>query len=106
MTAYLYHVFSGERIRSLEECDESLVYHFTVRRIAEQLQMPTENLLTPDLLRRVAWSPPQPADAASIGEALAELGARPWQLEATSHRIAEAFVKAAQSLEDAAHEPS
>ena len=39
--------------------------------------MPTENLLTPDLLRRVAWSPPDPVTAASIGEALEALGARP-----------------------------
>ena len=30
--------------------------------------MPTENLLTPDLLRRVAWSPPAPLSAASVGD--------------------------------------
>lgn len=77
-----------------------------VTEAAEQLGMPVENVLTPDHLRRVAWQPPAEPTAANVSEALAALGARPWQLEATSHRIAEAFVKAAQSLEDAAHEPS
>jgi ribonuclease D len=77
-----------------------------VTEAAEELGMPVENVLTPDHLRRVAWQPPAEPTVANVSDALAELGARPWQLEATSHRIAEAFVKAAQSLEDAAHEPS
>jgi ribonuclease D len=77
-----------------------------VTEAAEELGMPVENVLTPDHLRRVAWQPPAEPTVANVSDALAELGARPWQLEATSHRIAEAFVKAAQSVEDAAHEPS
>ncbi|WP_375384321.1 ribonuclease D [uncultured Microbacterium sp.] len=64
---------------------------------AEELHMPTENLLTPDLLRRVAWVPPAEATAQQIGEALAELGARRWQIEETSQRIADAFVESLQS---------
>ena len=62
--------------------------------------MPTENLLTPELLRRVAWSPPElPATAEAIGAALAELGARDWQIAQTAQLIADAFV---QSVQDAA----
>jgi ribonuclease D len=68
-----------------------------VEALAEQLQMPTENLLTPDLLRRVAWSPPEPLSAASIGGALAELGARPWQIAQTAQLIADAFVQSVQT---------
>lgn len=68
-----------------------------VETLAEQLQMPTENLLTPELLRRVAWSPPQPTTEASIGEALAELGARPWQIAQTAQLIADAFVQSVQT---------
>jgi ribonuclease D len=64
---------------------------------AEELRMPTENLLTPELLRRVAWTPPQPLSAATIGAALAELGARPWQIEQTAQLIADAFVQSVQS---------
>ena len=68
-----------------------------VEALAEELNMPTENLLTPDLLRRVAWSPPEPLSAVSIGDALAELGARPWQIAQTAQLIADAFVQSVQS---------
>ncbi|MDQ2660505.1 MAG: ribonuclease D [Actinomycetota bacterium] len=70
--------------------------------VAEQVGMPVENLLTPDHLRRLAWTPPPVRDAASIGAALTALGARPWQVEATAQRIAEAFVEASQTVQDAA----
>ncbi|WP_396656420.1 HRDC domain-containing protein [Microbacterium sp.] len=69
---------------------------------AEALRMPTENLLTPELLRRVAWSPPAEITAESIGAALAELGARPWQVAETAWLIADAFVSSTQDPRDAA----
>ena len=74
-----------------------------VAEVAEQLVMPVENVLTPDHLRRLAWRPPAELTTEAVRDALAALGARPWQVEATSQRIALAFVAAAQSLEDAAH---
>ncbi|MFE6966478.1 HRDC domain-containing protein [Agromyces sp. NPDC057679] len=77
-----------------------------VAELAESLEMPVENLLTPDFLRRVAWSPPAPADAESIGSALAALGARPWQIAATAQIIAAAFVGASQALLDATSDDS
>ena len=72
-----------------------------VEAVAGELQMPVENLLTPDLLRRVAWAPPASVDANSIGLALAELGARPWQIEQTSQVIADAFVASVQGVSEA-----
>lgn len=72
-----------------------------VEQRAEELRMPTENLLTPELLRRVAWSPPEPATAASIGDALATLGARPWQIAQTAQLIADGFVDSVQSVSEA-----
>lgn len=60
---------------------------------AERQRMPIENLLTPDLLRRLAWDPPRPATAESIARRLAALGARPWQTVATAPIIAAAFVE-------------
>ena len=63
---------------------------------AEALAMPTENLLTPDTLRRLAWSPPDPVTPESIGEALQVLGARRWQIERTAQVIADAFVESVQ----------
>ena len=43
----------------------------------------SENLITPDHLRRLAWRPPTPVTAESVDQALADLGARPWQRELT-----------------------
>jgi ribonuclease D len=63
-----------------------------VEQRAEELSMPTENLLTPELLRRVAWAPPAEVSAESVAAALAELGARRWQIEQTAQVIAQAFV--------------
>ena len=73
---------------------------------AEQLHMPTENLLTPELLRRLAWEPPSESDARLIGAALAELGARPWQIEETAQLIADAFVESTQRVEEASEAAS
>lgn len=71
----------------------------TVTAIAESLDLPVENLITPDTLRRVAWAPPEPVDADTIGGALADLGARPWQVEAIAAPVAADFVAAHQSPE-------
>ncbi|MFD8031593.1 HRDC domain-containing protein [Streptomyces sp. NPDC059717] len=52
-----------------------------VSALAEQLNMPQENLVSPDTVRRVCWEPPPSADAESVAAALAGHGARPWQVE-------------------------
>ncbi|GAA3866165.1 ribonuclease D [Leifsonia kafniensis] len=68
--------------------------------LSEALAIPTENILTPDFLRRVCWAPPAGEDAESIAATLSELGARPWQIEATAQLIADAFVDARQTTPD------
>lgn len=65
--------------------------------LSEERSIPVENLLTPETLRRVAWTPPEEVTAASIASALAEWGARPWQIEATAQVIAQAFVGSTQT---------
>lgn len=60
--------------------------------IAARWSLPVENLLQPDLLRRLCWSPPLPADPGAIREYLTAAGARPWQVELTAAPIAQAFV--------------
>ncbi|MGX9884534.1 HRDC domain-containing protein [Streptomyces sp. NPDC002276] len=52
-----------------------------VSAVAEGLNMPQENLITPDTVRRVCWEPPKNVDVESVGAALAGYGARPWQVE-------------------------
>ncbi|MFJ8164070.1 HRDC domain-containing protein [Streptomyces sp. NPDC096136] len=52
-----------------------------VSELAEGLNLPQENLITPDTVRRLCWEPPRRADADAVAEALAGYGARPWQVE-------------------------
>ncbi|PWC08042.1 ribonuclease D [Mycetocola zhujimingii] len=68
--------------------------------VAESLSIPLENVLTPEMLRRLAWTPPVPLDAATVGDALRGLGAREWQIEATAQTIALAFVEGNQTASE------
>ncbi|MFJ9731922.1 ribonuclease D [Streptomyces sp. NPDC101171] len=52
-----------------------------VSALAEQLNMPQENLVSPDTVRRVCWEPPAAVTAGTVADALAGHGARPWQVE-------------------------
>jgi ribonuclease D len=58
--------------------------------LAEEHKLPVENLLEPALLRRVAWELP-PGD---LADALAEGGARPWQVGLAAPVLAAAFAAA------------
>ena len=66
-------------------------------RVAEERAIPSENLLTPDYLRRLCWDPPQPETAASISAFLLDKGARPWQISLVAEALEQAFVDAHQS---------
>ncbi|MEV5970104.1 ribonuclease D [Streptomyces sp. NPDC051921] len=52
-----------------------------VSALAEELNLPQENLITPDTVRRVCWEPPSPAGPDTVAAALTGHGARPWQVE-------------------------
>jgi ribonuclease D len=60
-------------------------------RLAEQWSVPVENLLSPDLVRRLLWTPPSPADEATVAAALRAGGAREWQVELTRDLLTEAI---------------
>jgi ribonuclease D len=60
--------------------------------IAERYELPMENLITPDHLRRLAWRPPSPLTGDSVDHTLASLGARPWQRELTVAAITKAMI--------------
>ncbi len=64
---------------------------------AQRLELPVENLLAPDTLRRLAWSPPEPLDPATVAAAMRDAEARPWQVAATAEKVVTAFVEADQS---------
>ncbi|MBS4751718.1 ribonuclease D [Nocardioides sp. zg-ZUI104] len=66
--------------------------------LASEHRLPTENLLTPDHLRRVMWSPPATREPAELLEAivdqLRELGARSWQIGLTASALTSAVLQA------------
>ena len=59
--------------------------------IAEDIVMPIENLLLPDTVRRLAWTPPPTADPDSVGVFLRGRGAREWQVGLTAEPLAAAL---------------
>jgi ribonuclease D len=63
----------------------------TVTGIAEDVVMPTENLLLPDTVRRLAWAPPKAVDPDSVGDFLRSRGARNWQVGLTAEPLATAL---------------
>ncbi|MCC6376052.1 MAG: ribonuclease D [Microbacteriaceae bacterium] len=67
-------------------------------KLSEELAIPVENLLTPELLRQIAWNNPQSSEL--LIEALKDGGARNWQIEFAVPTIENAFVEAVQSTQD------
>ncbi|GAA1958641.1 ribonuclease D [Kitasatospora viridis] len=65
-----------------------------VTQLAEQLKLPAENLITPDLVRRVSWEPPADLGTPAVGAALRALGARHWQVDLVAPVVAAAFAEA------------
>ena len=66
--------------------------------LARNLDLPVENLLTPDYSRRLLWAPPATRDAEALAEAvaaqLAGYGARPWQRALATPVLVEAILAA------------
>ncbi|MEU5400493.1 ribonuclease D [Streptomyces sp. NPDC005963] len=66
-----------------------------VTALAEELNLPQENLITPDTVRRVCWEPPADPSVEAVSHALTELGARPWQVELVAPLLAQAVTATA-----------
>jgi ribonuclease D len=60
-----------------------------LQQLAERLDLPVENLLTPDLVRRLMWRPPE--DPSAVAGILRDSGAREWQVELTAGLLADAL---------------
>jgi ribonuclease D len=70
---------------------------------AAELELPAENLLTPDHLRRVAWRPPTPLTEESLDESLAGYGARRWQRDLSVPLLLTAFDSEGESAPADSH---
>jgi len=70
-----------------------------VAALADEHTLPAENLLPPDVVRRLAWQPPDPPGVAEVTADLAAHGARPWQVELTALPISRALGRLAEKAE-------
>lgn len=65
--------------------------------IAQENQIPVENLITPEYVRRVCWKPPVGATTTlsipEVEKALVELGARQWQIDLVAPALAAALLE-------------
>jgi ribonuclease D len=57
--------------------------------------LPTENLLQPDALRRLCWTPPEPLTVAGVTDFLRGRNAREWQIALVAEPLTEALGTAA-----------
>ena len=62
-----------------------------VSELAESLQMPQENLVQPEAVRRLTWIPPEPVTEQTVAAALSAIGAREWQVLRVAAALAEAL---------------
>jgi ribonuclease D len=59
--------------------------------LADENRMPAENLVPPDAVRRIAWAPPAAGSAEAVAGALAQHGARDWQVALVAPALAAAL---------------
>jgi ribonuclease D len=64
--------------------------------LSDKLDIPTENILSPDHVRRLVWEPPELEGDLSdqVAERLAAMGARRWQVELTAALLTQAIKSA------------
>lgn len=69
----------------------------SIELIAQENQIPVENLMTPEHVRRICWKPPIGAtttlSVSEVEKALAELGARQWQIDLVAPALAAALLE-------------
>ena len=69
----------------------------SIELIAQENQIPVENLMTPEHIRRICWKPPSGAtttlSVSEVEKALAELGARQWQINLVAPALAAALLE-------------
>ncbi|MFC4602797.1 HRDC domain-containing protein [Rhodococcus kronopolitis] len=80
--------------RNPEAADRFAVARAAMTELSERVRVPVENLLTPDLVRRLVWdwtSGPADATEARVDAVLTAGGARPWQRQLTVPVLAAAM---------------
>ncbi|MGH3713562.1 MAG: HRDC domain-containing protein [Micromonosporaceae bacterium] len=62
-----------------------------VNTLSEEYAVPPENLILPDSVRRLAWTPPESLTEDAVADELAGYGARQWQITLTAGPLAKAL---------------
>ncbi|WP_233517835.1 HRDC domain-containing protein [Geodermatophilus marinus] len=62
--------------------------------LSEQHAVPVENILSPDLVRRLMWAPPEVRDPDAVAAVLRAGGAREWQVALTLDALSDAVTAA------------
>jgi ribonuclease D len=62
-----------------------------VGQLAAEHQLPVENLIAPDSVRRLCWTPPDPLQQTTVAGALRDYRAREWQVELVAGVLTEAL---------------
>ncbi len=62
-----------------------------VTSLAEKHNLPPENLISPQLVRNLAWEPPTELTVATVSDSLAAQGARPWQIGLIAELLTESL---------------
>jgi ribonuclease D len=82
-------------ITKFPEADRRLKHaKASLQKLSEEKLIPLENLLTPEILRQVSFTPPENLSRETLAERLHELGARNWQVELAAQLIFDAFILA------------
>ncbi len=82
-------------ITKFPEADRRLKYaKASLIELSEKKLVPLENLLTPEILRQVSFTPPENLSKEALSEKMFELGARNWQIDLTAQLIVDAFILA------------
>ena len=62
-----------------------------VQRESERLNIPAQNIISADCIRRLCWDPPEPYSQEALLEALRSHDVRPWQVEILAPDLHEVF---------------
>jgi len=79
--------------RDPEAAKRLIAARAVVAALADSHNLPAENLVPPDAVRRLSWQPPAEISPASVGTDLGGYGARPWQVELTAVPLARALLR-------------
>jgi len=70
---------------------------FAVENVAVELSIPAENLISPEIIRRICWNPPEGSlqvhNVEAVSQAMSNLGARKWQVEIVAPLVASALLE-------------